>query len=42
MVIEATEAVEAVKVIEVAKVLKPGKSLLMTAESSRFLDLDLY
>ena len=37
-VIEATEVVEAVEVIEAAKVLRPGKSLLMTAESSRHLN----
>ena len=41
-VIEATEVVEAVEVIEAAKVLRPGKSLLMTAESSRFLNLALF
>ena len=38
-VIKATEVVEAVEVIEAAKVLRPGKSLLMTAESSRFRNL---
>ena len=42
MVIEATEVVEAVEVIEAAKVLRPGKSLLMTAESSRFLSSALF
>ena len=41
-VIEATEVVEAVEVIEVSKVLRPGKSLLMTAESYRFLNLALF
>jgi hypothetical protein len=41
-VIEATEVVEAVEVIEAAKVLRPGKSLLMTAESSRFLNSALF
>ena len=38
----ATEVVEAVEVIEAAKVLRPGKSLLMTAKSSRFLNLALF
>ena len=38
MVIEATEVVEAVEVIKAAKVPRPRKSLLMTAESSRFLN----
>jgi hypothetical protein len=37
-VIEATEVVEAVEVIEAAKVLRPGISLIITAESSRFLN----
>ena len=38
-VIEVTEVVEAVKVIEVAEVLlRPGKSLLRTSGSSRFLN----
>ena len=41
-VIEATEVVEAEEVIEAAKVLRPGKSLLMTAESSRFLNSALF
>jgi len=41
-VIEATEVVEAVEVIEAAKVLRPGKLLLMTAESSRFLNSALF
>ena len=40
--IEATEIVEAVEVIEAAKVLRPGNSLLMTAESSRFQNSALF
>ena len=40
--IEATEVVEAEEVIEAAKVLRPEKSLLMTAESSRFLNSALF
>ena len=40
--IEATEAVEAVEVIEDTEILRPGKSLLMTLESSRFLNLALF
>jgi hypothetical protein len=31
-VLEATEGVKSVEIIEAAKVLRPGKSLLMTAE----------
>ena len=42
MVIEATEVVKAVEVIETAKVLRLGKSLLMTAESSRLLNSALF
>ena len=38
LVIEATEVVEAVEVIEAAKVLRPGKSQLIAAKSSRFLN----
>ena len=41
-VIEATEVVEAVEVFEAAKVLRPGKSLLITEESSRFLNSALF
>ena len=41
-VIEATEAVEAVEVIEAAEILRPGKLLLRTLESSRFLNLALF
>ena len=41
-VIEAIEAVEATKVIESAEVLRPGKSLLRTSESSRFLNSALF
>ena len=41
-VIEATEAAEAVEVIEATKVLRTGKLLLMTAESSRFLNSALF
>ena len=41
-VIEATEVVEAVEAIETAEVLRPGKSLLRTSESSRFLNSDLF
>jgi hypothetical protein len=37
-VIEATEVVEAVDAIETAKVLRPGKSVLMTSQSSRVLN----
>jgi hypothetical protein len=40
-VIEVTEVVEAVEVIEAGKVLRPGISLLMTAESSRSLNITL-
>ena len=36
------EVVEAVEVIEAAKVLRPEKSLLMTAESCRFLNSVLF
>ena len=36
------EVVEAVEVIEAAEGVRPGKSLLMTAESSRFLNLALF
>ena len=36
------EVVEAVEVIEAAEVLRTGKSLLMTSESSRFLDLGVF
>ena len=39
LVIEATEVVEAVEVIEVTEVIRPGKSLLRTSMSSRFLNL---
>ena len=39
---EVIEATEAVKVIEAAEILTPGKSLLMTAESSRFLNSALF
>ena len=39
---EATEVVEAVEVIEASKVLGPGKSLLRTSESSRFLNSTLF
>ena len=38
---EAVEVVEAVMVIEAAGVSRPGKSLLGTSESSRFLNLAL-
>ena len=38
----ANEVVEAVEVIEAAKVLRPGKSLLMTAEPFRFLNSALF
>ena len=38
----ATEAVEAIEVIEAAEVLRPGKSLLRTSESSRFLNTTLF
>ena len=41
-VIEATEAAEAVEVIEAAEILRPGKLLLRTLESSRFLNLALF
>ena len=41
-VIEATEAVEAVEVIEATEVLRPGKSLLRTSVSSRFLNSALF
>ena len=37
-VIEANEAVEAIEVIEVTEVIRPGKSLLRTSMSSRFLN----
>jgi hypothetical protein len=37
-VIEATEVVEAIQVIEVTEVIRPGKSLLRTLVSSRFLN----
>ena len=37
-VIEAMEVVEAVEVIEITDVLRPGKLLLSTSESSRFLN----
>ena len=40
--IEATEVVEAVEVTEAAEVLRSGKSLLMTSESSRLLNLALF
>jgi hypothetical protein len=36
------EVVEAVEVIEAAEVLGSGKSLLMTLESSRFLNSALF
>ena len=36
------EVVEAVEVIEAAEVLRSGKSLLMTLESSRFLNSALF
>ena len=36
--VKATKVVEAVEVIEAAEVLRPGKSLLRTSESSRFLN----
>ena len=36
------EVVEAVEVIETAEVLRPGKLLLRTSESSRFLNSALY
>ena len=39
---EATKVFEAVEVIEAAKVLRPGKSPLMTAKSSRFLNSALF
>ena len=37
-VIESTEAVEAVEVIKATEILRPGKSLLRTPESARFLN----
>jgi hypothetical protein len=36
------EAFVVVEVIEAAEVLRPGKSLLGTSESSRFLNLALF
>ena len=39
---EATEVVEAVEVIKAAELLSPGKSLLRTSESSRFLNSALH
>ena len=36
-VIEATEVTEAVEAIEATEVLRPGKSLMRTLESYRFL-----
>ena len=41
-VIEATEVIEAVEVIDTAEVLRPGKSLLKSKESSRFLNSALF
>ena len=40
--VEASEAAEAAEVNEAAEVLRPGKSLLRTVESSRFLNLTLF
>ena len=42
MVIEATDVFEAVEVIDTAEVLRPEKSLLMSKESSRFLNSALF
>ena len=42
IVIEAMEVVEAVEAIETAEVLRPGKSILRTSESSRFLNSALF
>ena len=42
MVIEATEVVEAVEASEAAEVLRPGKLLLRTSESPRFLNSALF
>ena len=41
-VIEATEVIEAVEVIETVEVLRPGKSLLRSKESSKFLNSTLF
>ena len=40
--VEFIEATEAVEVIEAAEILRPGKLLLRTLESSRFLNLALF
>ena len=40
--VEVIEVTEAVEVIEAEDILRPGKSLLMTLESSRFLNLALF
>ena len=41
-VVEASEAAEAAEVREVEEVPRPGKSLLRTSESSRFLNSALF
>ena len=41
-VAEASEVAEATEVNEAAEVLRPGKSLLRTSESSRFLNSALF
>ena len=42
MAVEASEVAEADEVNEAAEVLGPGKSLLRTPESSRFLNTTLF
>ena len=42
MVVDASEAAEAAEVNEAAEVLRPGKSLLRTPQSSRFLHSALF
>ena len=42
MAVEVIEATEAVEVIEAAEILRPGKLILRTLESSRFLNLALF
>ena len=42
MSVEVIEAIQATEVIAAAEVLRPGKSILMTSESSRKLDSALF